>query len=260
MDDAHPLPNRRLAGPAAASRSWPIAAPQKRKEKINDTRLRLLRLFLGIYNDDTDETMGSHPMQTAETALPDVKILLPRRIGDERGFFSEVWTARDRTALGLEASFVQDNHVGNTRKGIVRGLHYQIDPAAQGKLVRVVRGAILDIAVDIRRGSPSFGRHAAVELSAANWRQLWVPPGFAHGYCTLEDDTEIVYKVTADYSPAHDRGIAWDDPALGIDWPVARDKALLSARDRALPRLAEQPDVFVWQPGTATRFAAVPGA
>src|SRR5712675_77922 len=144
---------------------------------------------------------------------------MPQRIGDIRGFFSEVWNARDFASIGIEAAFVQDNHIRNPLKGTLRGLHYQVPPAAQGKLMRVTRGAIFDVAVDIRRGSPSFGRHAAAVLTADNWYQLWIPAGYAHGYCTLEDDTEVQYKTTDFYSPAHDRGIAWHDPMLMIPCP-----------------------------------------
>jgi dTDP-4-dehydrorhamnose 3,5-epimerase len=183
-------------------------------------------------------------MHTTETALPEIKVLMPRRIGDVRGFFSEVWNARDFAAVGIEAAFVQDNHIRNPLKGTLRGLHYQVPPTAQGKLVRVTRGAIFDVAVDIRRGSPSFGRHAAAVLTADNWYQLWIPPGYAHGYCTLEDDTEVQYKTTDFYSPAHDRGIAWHDPMLMITRPVTVETAIVSERDRALPRLSEQPDLF----------------
>ncbi len=169
---------------------------------------------------------------------------MPERIGDTRGFFSEVWSARALAAAGIDAAFVQDNHARSPRKGTLRGLHYQMPPTAQGKLVRVTRGAILDVAVDIRRRSPTFGHHADAVLSADNWRQLWVPPGFAHGYCTLEDDTEVQYKTTDYYSPPHERGIAWNDPALAIRWPLSGETVIVSDRDRALPRLAEQPDLF----------------
>ena len=183
-------------------------------------------------------------MQFIDTPIPEVKVVVPQRIGDSRGFFSEVWNARIFGAVGIEATFVQDNHVRNPQKGTVRGLHYQVNPLPQGKLLRVTRGAIFDVAVDIRRGSPTFGRHADAVLSADNWYQLWVPVGFAHGYCTLEDDTEVQYKTTDFYSPAHDRGIAWSDPMLMITWPVTIEKAIVSDRDRALPRLSEQPDLF----------------
>jgi dTDP-4-dehydrorhamnose 3,5-epimerase len=183
-------------------------------------------------------------VQLLETAFPEVKIVVPERIGDARGFFSEVWNKRTLAVAGLDAAFVQDNHACSAGKGTVRGLHYQIPPVAQGKLLRVTRGAILDVAVDIRRGSPSFGRLVEVVLSADNWRQLWIPAGFAHGYCTIEDDTEVQYKATDYYSASHDRGIAWNDPALGIRWPVGPETAIISERDRKLPRLAEQSDLF----------------
>jgi dTDP-4-dehydrorhamnose 3,5-epimerase len=187
-------------------------------------------------------------MQIFDTSLPEVKIVAPKRIGDARGFFSEVWNVRDFAEAGIMASFVQDNHIRNPLKGTLRGMHYQLAPATQGKLLRVTRGSIFDVAVDIRRGSPTFGLHAAAVLSADNWQQLWVPAGFAHGYCTLEDDTEVQYKVTGYYSPAHDRGIAWNDPALRINWPVMEDSVLLSERDRKHPRLADQPDLFEYGP------------
>uniref|UniRef100_UPI00356B5BB6 dTDP-4-dehydrorhamnose 3,5-epimerase n=1 Tax=Sneathiella sp. TaxID=1964365 RepID=UPI00356B5BB6 len=182
-------------------------------------------------------------MQIEETEIPDVKILTPRKFGDDRGFFSEVWNARTLKDAGLDIGFVQDNHAWSAETGTVRGLHYQLDPTAQGKLVRVVRGSVLDVAVDIRKGSPTFGRHVSVELSADNWKQIWVPHGFAHGYCTLEPDTEIVYKVTDYYSPDHDCGIFWNDPALGIQWPVIGEKAILSETDKILPLLKDQPRI-----------------
>jgi dTDP-4-dehydrorhamnose 3,5-epimerase len=183
-------------------------------------------------------------MDIIDTALREVKIVVPRRIGDDRGFFSEVWNLRAFSSVGIDAIFVQDNHAHSQLRGTLRGLHYQIPPAAQGKLVRVTRGAIFDVAVDIRRGSPTFGCHANAVLSAENWRQLWVPPGFAHGYCTLEVDTEVQYKVTDYYSPPHERGIAWADPELMIPWPVTATTATFAERDRLLPRLAGQPDLF----------------
>jgi dTDP-4-dehydrorhamnose 3,5-epimerase len=161
-----------------------------------------------------------------------------------RGFFSEVWNARDFSSAGISAAFVQDNHVRSPVRGTLRGLHFQMPPVAQGKLVRVTPGAIFDVAVDIRRGSPTFGRHADAVLSADNWHQLWVPVGFAHGYCTLDDDTEVQYKVTDYYSPSHERGISWDDPELMIAWPFYVSTATLAERDRKWPRLAEQPDLF----------------
>jgi dTDP-4-dehydrorhamnose 3,5-epimerase len=174
-------------------------------------------------------------MKVTDTAIPGVRVLVPQRFGDERGFFSEVYN-RDRfLEHGLPVDWVQDNHAFSRDRGTVRGLHYQLPPFAQTKLVRVTRGAIHDVVVDIRRGSPTFGRHVAVTVSAAEWNQLLVPVGFAHGYCTLEPDTEVLYKVSAIYSPEHERGIRWDDPALGIEWPVSTAEAIVSEKDRGLP-------------------------
>jgi dTDP-4-dehydrorhamnose 3,5-epimerase len=180
--------------------------------------------------------------------LSEIKIVVPQRIGDARGLFSEVWNERAFSAVGIVSAFVQDNQVRSPLRGTLRGLHYQIPPAAQGKLVRVTRGAIFDVAVDIRRGSPTFGRHVGAVLSADNWHQLWVPVGFAHGYCTLEDDTEVQYKVTDYYSPLHERGITWSDQELKITWPVPAEAAIVSERDLQLPRLVEQPDLFEYRP------------
>jgi dTDP-4-dehydrorhamnose 3,5-epimerase len=183
-------------------------------------------------------------MQIEDSAIADVKIVTPKKFGDDRGFFSEVWNARTFKDAGLDIEFVQDNHAFSAEIGTVRGLHFQLDPAAQGKLVRVTRGAVLDVAVDIRRGSPTFGQHVAVELSAENWRQLWVPAGFAHGYCTIQPHTELAYKVTDYYSPDHDCGIFWNDPDLKINWPVSAEKAVLSQKDKVLPVLREQQRLF----------------
>ena len=178
------------------------------------------------------------------TAIPDVKILTPKRFDDGRGFFSEVYNRKRYEDAGVKLDFVQDNHSLSEQAGTIRGLHFQTAPFAQDKLVRVVRGRILDVAVDLRKSSPTFGRHVAVELSAENWRQLLVPIGFAHGFCTLEPDTEVFYKVTNYYSAAHDRGIAFDDPTLGIEWPIATSDAVLSDKDRKHPRLADLPACF----------------
>nr|WP_243373233.1 dTDP-4-dehydrorhamnose 3,5-epimerase [Microvirga solisilvae] len=183
-------------------------------------------------------------MDIQQTEIPDVKIVTPRRIGDDRGFFSEVYNRRTFAEAGLDLEFVQDNHSLSREAGTIRGLHFQSPPFAQCKLVRVTRGRILDVAVDLRRSSPTFGRHVAVELSASNWRQLLVPIGFAHGFCSLEPDTEVLYKVTSYYSAAHDHGVAVDDPALGIEWPVPISEAILSEKDRKLPRLAELSTYF----------------
>lgn len=185
-------------------------------------------------------------------AMPEVKLVQVPRFGDERGFFSEVHNAAAFTAAGIDLVFVQDNHSMSRRVGTIRGLHYQSPPFAQDKLVRVCRGAILDVAVDIRHGSPTFGRAAWTVLSADNWRQLLIPAGFAHALCTLEPDTEVLYKVTAPYSAAHDHGIRWDDPDLGIDWPVAPADAVVSDKDRRWPRLADAPVHFTYAGRGAT--------
>jgi dTDP-4-dehydrorhamnose 3,5-epimerase len=178
-------------------------------------------------------------MKLTPQAIPEVLLIEPARHGDARGFFSEVWKRSALAAQGFAVDFVQDNHSHSQAVGVLRGLHFQRPPSAQGKLVRVVRGAILDVAVDIRQGSPSYGQHVAVELSAENWRQLWVPRGFAHGFVTLIPDTEVIYKVDGEYDPATDAGIAWDDPALGIAWPTPPSGPLLSDKDRRAPKLAE---------------------
>jgi dTDP-4-dehydrorhamnose 3,5-epimerase len=178
------------------------------------------------------------------TEIPDVKVISPRKFGDARGFFSEVYQRRTFADAGIDLEFVQDNHAFSGERGTLRGLHFQSAPFAQDKLVRVTRGRVLDVAVDLRRASPSFGRHVAIELSAENWRQVLVPIGFAHGYVTLEPDTEVLYKVSNYYAPEHDRGLAWDDPALGIDWRTDADRVILSDKDRRWPRLAELPTYF----------------
>lgn len=183
-------------------------------------------------------------MQLIETEIPAVKILVPKKFGDHRGFFSEVYSDKLLADLGIDARFVQDNHSLSAETGVVRGLHYQLAPMAQDKLIRVVRGAIVDVAVDIRRGSPTFGKHVACVLSAENWKQMFVPSGFAHGFATLEPNTEVLYKVTNYYSPGHERGVRWNDPKLGIDWQVGDGDAVLSERDRKHPVLADTPDLF----------------
>jgi dTDP-4-dehydrorhamnose 3,5-epimerase len=183
-------------------------------------------------------------MDIESTAIPAVKIIKPKRHGDARGFFSEVFKLSVMAEAGLPTAWVQDNHSRSSEVGTVRGLHFQSHPVAQDKLVRVTRGRVLDVAVDLRRTSPSFGRHVAAELSADNWLQLLVPIGFAHGFCTLEPDTEVLYKVTAPYGPTNDHGVAWDDPDLAIDWPVRPDAAVLSDKDRRQPRLADLPVYF----------------
>lgn len=168
-----------------------------------------------------------------------VKEVRAPRFGDERGFFSEVWNAATWEAAGIELHFVQDNHSLSRTRGVLRGLHFQAPPFAQEKLVRVTRGAVFDVAVDIRKSSPTLGQWVALTLSAKEWNQMLVPRGFAHGFVTLEPDTEVQYKVTALYSPAHDRAIRWNDPAIGVAWPFASEQLTLSDKDKAAPLLAE---------------------
>ena len=177
-------------------------------------------------------------------AIPDVLLLTPPRFSDPRGFFSETWNAVRFADAGIPGPFVQDNHAFSADRGVLRGLHCQIGPNAQGKLVRAVRGAIWDVAVDIRRGSPTYGQHAGAVLSAENWQQLWVPVGFLHGYCVLQPDTEVIYKVTAPYDKPAERGVIWNDPTLALPWPIAPAEVLLSDKDVVLPRLADCPDWF----------------
>jgi dTDP-4-dehydrorhamnose 3,5-epimerase len=171
-------------------------------------------------------------------------LFTPKKFKDERGFFSETYSKKNLASLGFEKDFVQDNQSFSTEKGVVRGLHFQTRPYAQDKLVRVIQGRILDVAVDIRTGSPTYGQHVAVELSAQNWQQFLIPVGFAHGFCTLEANTEVFYKVTNPYAPEYDKGLAFDDPALAIDWGIDRKEATLSKKDRNLPKLSQLPDYF----------------
>jgi len=176
-------------------------------------------------------------MIVEQTAIPGVLTITPKRFLDGRGFFSETWKADRFAEAGINAPFVQDNHARSDERGVVRGLHLQVGPNAQGKLVRVVRGSIWDVAVDARPGSPTFGTHAGVVLSADNWQQLWIPAGLLHGYCTLEPDTEVIYKVTAPWDRNAERGIIWNDPQLAVPWPIGAGEAILSDKDKALPRL-----------------------
>ena len=177
-------------------------------------------------------------------AIPDVKLIRTPRFSDARGYFCETFQRAHFAAHGLESDFLQDNQSSSDRPGTVRGLHFQRPPFAQAKLVRVLRGSIFDVAVDLRRSSPSFGRHVAVELSSEGDEQLLVPAGFAHGFCTLEPDTVVFYKVDQVYSAAHDGGVNWADSAFGIEWPVASAEAILSEKDRGLPMLADLAPVF----------------
>ena len=174
-------------------------------------------------------------------ALPEVLLITPRRHGDARGWFSETWSRKSLAAAGLDIDFVQDNQAFNARSGTVRGLHFQTAPHPQAKLVRVLAGAILDVAVDVRAGSPTRGRWVSARLTAEGGEQLFVPRGFAHGYCTLCDDVMLAYKVDGDYAPQTEGGVIWNDPGLAIDWPVPPDRAVLSDKDLVLPRLAELP-------------------
>ena len=176
-------------------------------------------------------------MNRLDTGLPDVILLEPKRFGDDRGFFMEMFHAKRYEEAGIAGPFVQDNF-SRSAKGILRGLHFQ-EPNAQGKLVQVLAGAVYDVAVDIRRGSPTFGRWVGVELSADNRRQLWVPAGFAHGFCVLSESADFHYKCTDFYEPASERGIAWNDPEVGIAWPVTAP--LLSSKDAVAPRLQDAP-------------------
>lgn len=179
-------------------------------------------------------------------AIADVILLSPVKHGDHRGFLSETYNASVLANAGITVEFVQDNHSLSAETGTMRGLHFQSPPFAQDKLLRVIRGAILDVAVDIRKGSPTYGQHVAVELSAENWKQAFVPKGFAHGFITLQPNTEVIYKVSGHYAPDHDCGILWDDPALGIDWRLPASGAILSEKDRRHPPLAAFDSPFTW--------------
>ncbi len=178
-------------------------------------------------------------MDVIETRIPAVKLIRPKRHGDARGWFSEVYRADVLARAGLDIPFVQDNQSFSAPKGTIRGLHFQLAPQAQTKLVRVLSGAILDVAVDLRRDSPTFAQHVAVTLDAEAGEQLLIPHGFAHGFCTLTSDTMVAYKVDAYYSPAHDRAVAWNDPDIAVAWPLAEAEAILSDKDQRAPRLAE---------------------
>ncbi|NTJ43936.1 dTDP-4-dehydrorhamnose 3,5-epimerase [Agrobacterium larrymoorei] len=186
-------------------------------------------------------------MRFEETAILDVFLVVPKRHGDARGYFMETFRQDYFEAAVGPHSFIQDNQSFSAEKGTIRGLHFQLEPKAQGKLVRCVAGALLDVAVDIRKGSPTFGHHVAVELTEENNHQLWIPPGFAHGFCTLSPNTVINYKVTEYYSAAEDRGLKWDDPVLGIKWPVDSASAILSDKDRKQPALDAMPDSFTYR-------------
>lgn len=184
-------------------------------------------------------------MQIEETALPEVRVITPVRHGDARGWFSETFSVPALAARGIELAWVQDNHSFSAARGTLRGLHYQAPPVAQDKLVRCSQGAILDVAVDFRAGSPGFARWVAVELSAENGRQLLIPKGFLHGFLTLTEGAEVQYKCSAPYARECDAAVRWDDPDIGIDWPLS-GPPLLSDKDRAAPLLHEAPRPFAW--------------
>ena len=191
--------------------------------------------------------MGIKVQPLASGSLAGVVEIIPDRFGDDRGYFCETYNCDALRDHGIELEFVQDNQSWSRDMGTVRGLHYQTPPFAQVKLVRVLRGAIFDVAVDIRTGSPSFGQHVCCELTAEQGNQLLIPEGFAHGFCTLRPDTEVFYKVSAGYSPQHDRGILWSDPDLGISWPVDAVDAILSEKDKRQPGLKDYRGDFIYQ-------------
>ena len=186
-------------------------------------------------------------MQVEPTRLPEVLEITPKRFGDARGFFSESWNRESWAAVGLDFDFCQDNHSLSAAAGVLRGLHFQAPPRAQDKLVRVVTGAVLDVAVDIRKGSPRFGQWVAVELSAENGKQLLVPRGFAHGFLTLKPNTHFLYKCTDTYAPETEGAIRWDDPDLGIRWGVSPSNITLSDKDKIAPFLAEIDSPFTYE-------------
>ena len=186
-------------------------------------------------------------MEITQTDLPGVLILTPRRFADARGYFSESWNQRVMEEAGIEIAFVQDNHSLSRDVGTVRGLHFQSPPHAQAKLVRCGRGALYDVAVDVRRGSPSYGKWVGVELSADNGRQLLIPAGFLHGFVTREPDTEVIYKCSDFYAPECDGAVRFDDPELGIDWGIEASAAVLSDKDRAAQSFAAFDTPFVWE-------------
>lgn len=183
--------------------------------------------------------MGEVSMDLIDEPLSGVLHLRPRFFQDDRGWFTESFNQRTLASFGLDLEFVQDNQSLSLHAGTVRGLHLQLEPFEQGKLVQVLQGSIFDVFVDLRSGSASYGDHGTVRLDAGDGELLWVPPGFAHGFCTLEPNTRVLYKVTAFYVPQADRSIRWDDPALGIAWPVGSDQARLSPKDRDAPKLAD---------------------
>jgi len=183
-------------------------------------------------------------MTVQPLAIPEVKLITPKKFGDNRGFFAETYSHKTLKEAGIDCTFVQDNHSLSATPGTVRGLHYQVAPHAQCKLIRVLKGSILDVAVDIRRGSPTFGKFVTAVLSGENFQMMYVPTGFAHGFATLEPNTEVAYKVSAYYAPASERGIRWNDPAIGVPWNIPENEATLSAKDKVAPTLKEAAELF----------------
>ena len=186
-------------------------------------------------------------MNIEATEISEVKLFAPPKFGDHRGFFSETYNKMVFENQGLRLDFCQDNHSFSAQVGTLRGLHFQIPPFGQDKLVRVSRGAIFDVAVDIRHGALTFGKWVGRIISAQAWNQILVPIGFAHGFCTVEPDTEVQYKVTAPYAPDQERGISWNDPELGIDWPLGDMGPVLSVKDEDYPDLANSPVYFTYE-------------
>lgn len=181
--------------------------------------------------------------------IPEVKLVRPPRFRDPRGFFSEIYNQQALTAAGIGTRFLQDNCSFSQPAGTIRGLHFQFPPMGQAKLVMVLKGRIFDVAVDCRTGSPTYGRHVSAELSDGEWNQLFVPEGFAHGFCTIEPDTLVLYKVSAPYAPQLDSGIVWNDPDLKIAWPKAAEQAVVSEKDQKLPRFRDLGDRFTYTRG-----------
>ena len=182
------------------------------------------------------------PFNLRRMTIPDVLLIEPKRFEDERGFFAEIYKLSEFSANGISPTFVQDNH-SHSVEGVLRGLHYQKDPRAQGKLVSVIKGRIFDVGIDIRRGSPTYGEWVGAILSHEDGRMLYIPPGFAHGFCVLSSEADVIYKVTTEYAPKLDRGIVWNDPMIGIQWPIS--DPILSSKDAGLPSLEEADNNFV---------------
>lgn len=188
--------------------------------------------------------MSAAALCVETTEIDGVRILSPSIHQDNRGYFTEIYNKKTFSSCGIDIDFIQDNQSYSKSRGVIRGIHFQTPPFAQDKLVRVVKGSIFDVAVDLRAGSPTYGKHVSVTLRAGDGRQLLVPIGFGHAFCTLEADTEVIYKVSNYYAPQHDDGIRWDDPSLAIEWPIAAHEALLSPKDRALPTLTGRKPPF----------------